>query len=70
MQGFSLEYGYKAMQGVINVNSADNSETLLGMSEEEIEACIMGVVMIEHFNMKKGISNFGDRSETAVMKEL
>ena len=30
----------------------------------------MGVVLIEHFNTKKGIDIFGDRAETAVMKEL
>ena len=28
----------------------------------------MGFVLLEHFNMKKGINIFGDRSETAVMK--
>ena len=26
--------------------------------------------MIDHFNMKKGIDIFGDRAQTAVMKEL
>ena len=30
----------------------------------------MGVVLINHFNTKKGINIFGDKSETAVMKEL
>ena len=34
---------------------SENAEMTLGMSEEEIEAQIMGVLMIEHFNMKKGI---------------
>ena len=40
------------------------------MYEEDIESHIMGVVMIENFNMKKGINIFGDMSETAVVKEL
>ena len=39
-----------------------------GMSEEEIEAHIMGVVLIENFNTKKGIDVFGNRAETTVMK--
>ena len=30
----------------------------------------MGVVLIQNFNMKKGIAIFGDRSETKVMKYL
>ena len=30
----------------------------------------MGVVLIENFNIKKSINIFGDRAETAVMKEL
>ena len=37
MQGFNLGYGYKANQGVINVEFVENAETLLGISEEEIE---------------------------------
>ena len=30
----------------------------------------MVVVLVEHFNTKKGIDLFGDRSDTAAMKEL
>ena len=40
------------------------------MSEEDTEYHIMGVVLVEHFNMKKVMDLFGDRDETAVMKEL
>ena len=40
------------------------------MSEDEIEAHIMGVVLVEHFNINNGIDLFGNRSETVVMKEL
>ena len=52
------------------MNFAENAETPQDMSEEEIEAHIMGVLLIEHFNMKKGINIFGDRYKTAVIKEL
>ena len=40
------------------------------MPEEDIEAHTMGIVLVENFNMKKGIDIFGDMSETAVMKYL
>ena len=30
----------------------------------------MLVVLIDHFNMKKGINIFGDRADTAVMKDI
>ena len=40
------------------------------MPEEEIEAQILGLIMVEHYSMKKGIDLFGDRAETAVTKEL
>ena len=48
----------------------ENEQTPPAMSEEEIEAHIMVVVLVENFNTKKGIDLFGDRSDTAAMKEL
>ena len=36
LQGCDLGYGYKAKQGWINVSFADNIETPLGMSEDDI----------------------------------
>ena len=55
--------------GVINVNFEENAETPSDMSEEDIGAHIMGVVLVDHSNMKKGIDLFDDRDETAVMQE-
>ena len=55
---------------MISINFTNISETPPGSSQEEIESHIMGVVMIEYFNMKNGINIFGDRAETAVMKKL
>ena len=52
------------------MNFAENIETPPGMTEEETESYIMGVLLICHFNMKKGINLFGNRAKTAVMKEL
>ena len=47
--------GYKVKQGVINVNFAENSDNPPAMTEEDINAHIMGVVLSEHYNMKKGL---------------
>ena len=44
-QGCNVESGYKAKQGVINVNFSDNSNKAPDMSEEEIESHIMGFVL-------------------------
>ena len=62
--------GYKVNQGSINVNFAENTENLPSMIEEEINAHIMGVVLVENYNMKKGLELFGERGEKAVTKEL
>ena len=43
---------------MINVNFSDNAETPPGMSEEEIEYHTMVVVLVDNFNMKKGIDIF------------
>ena len=50
------------------MNFSDNAEAPLGITEENIESHIMGVMLIKRFNMKKGIDIFGDRAETAVIK--
>ena len=39
--------GYKIKQGVINVNFAENAENPPAMTEEDINAHIMGVVLVE-----------------------
>ena len=40
------------------------------MTDKEVEAHILGIIMVEHYSMKKGIDLFGGRAETAVTKEL
>ena len=69
-KGCKVGYGYKENNVVINTNSAENADTPPVISEEEIEAHTMGFVLIEHFNMNKGVDIFGNRSKTTVMKEL
>ena len=55
---------------MINVNFEENAETPPDMYEEDVKYHIRRVVTVDHFNMKKGIDIFGNRSETEVMKEL
>ena len=38
------------------------------MTEEDINAHIMGVVLVEHYKIKKGMELFGERGEKAVTK--
>ena len=40
------------------------------MIDKEVEAHILGAIMVEHYSMKKGIDLFGDCAETAVTKKL
>ena len=61
--------GYKVKQGVINVNFSENAENPPAMTEEEINAHIMGVVLVEHYSMNKGLELFGECGEKAVTKE-
>ena len=60
----------KLMRGVININFAEKASPLEAMTDKEVEEHILGVIMVEHYSMKKGIDLFGDRAETAVTKGL
>ena len=42
----------------------------VGFTEEQLDNHIMGVVMAEHFSLKRGIKLFGSRAEEATTKEL
>ena len=42
----------------------------VGFTEEQLDDHIMGVVMAEHFFLKKGIKLFGDKAEAATATEL
>ena len=40
------------------------------MSEEDCKAHVIGVLMAEHYSMKKAKELFGDSADDAIMKEL
>ena len=52
------------------MNFAENADNPPAMTEEDINAHIMGLVLVEHYNMKKGLELFGERGDKAVTKEL
>ena len=42
----------------------------VGFAEEQLDDHIMGIVMAEHFSLKKGIKLFGHKAEDATTEEL
>ena len=68
--GFHSGAGYQVKQGVINVNFAENAEKPPSITEEDINTHIIGVVLVEHYNMKNSLELFGERGEKEVKKEL
>ena len=42
----------------------------IGLTEEQLDDHIMGVILAQHFSLKKGIALFGDKAEQAITAEL
>ena len=42
----------------------------LGLTEEQVDDQIMGVIIAEHFSLKKDTALFGDKAEQATTDEL
>ena len=62
--------GYRTKQGFINHVFDENAPPLDKLSPEEIDAHILGVILANQYNLKKGKELFGDRCDKAVMDEL
>ena len=62
--------GYKTKQGVINVEFKEDGPPPPKMTEEEIESHLIGVVLVQQYNLNQGIKLFGARAEETVEKEL
>ena len=43
---------------------------LAKISQEDVQAHILGVVMVQQFSLCAGIKKFGDKATTSVSKEL
>ena len=62
--------GYGTKRGVINLVFGKNAPPPSELSPEEIDSHILGVVLANQYNLKKGNKLFGDRANKAVMAEL
>ena len=61
--------GYSTTRGVINLNLRDNVPPPK-MSEEQIDAHLLGLALVNMYNIKKGQELFGERADAAVQKEI
>ena len=61
---------YETVRGVLHLETDEGKPIFSKMSEEDCETHVLGVLLAQHYNMKKAKELFGDRSDKAIMKEL
>ena len=61
---------YDTVREVLNLETDEGEPVFSEMSEEDCDTHVMGVLLAQHYNMKKAKELFGDRSDKAVMREL
>ena len=61
---------YDTVRRVLHIQTSEGEPIFSKMSEEDCDAHIMGVLMAEHYSMKKAKELFGDSAYDAIMKEL
>ena len=52
------------------ISLIDENPPPVGLTEEQLDDHIMGVILAQHFSLKKGIPLFGDKAEQATTEEL
>lgn len=62
--------GYNAQRGVINIEMNKGAPPSRAMTEEECEFHVVGLVLANMYNLRKGTELFGERADEAVLKEL
>ena len=62
--------GYGTKRGFINLVSDENAPPPVELSPEEIDSHILGVILANQYNLKKGKELFGNRADEAVIAEL
>ena len=62
--------GYGTKWGFINLVFDENAPPPSELSPEEIDSHILGVLLANQYNLKKGKKSFGGRADEAVMAEL
>ena len=62
--------GYTTRQGVVHFNIDDDTPAPRAMSDEELEAHIVGIIFAQNFSLNKDLKIFGKKADVAVQKEL
>ena len=62
--------GYHASRGFINVQVNPSAPPQRAMTKGECEAHVVGLILVNMYNLRKGTELFGDKADEAVMKEL
>ena len=61
---------YSTKRGVINVQFDNDAPPPPKMTEAHTDAHILGFILVQQYGLKKGIEMFGEKADTAVVKEL
>ena len=73
--GYGAKSNPELKQDFVNVAAQidsliDENPPPVGLTEEQLDDHIMGVILAQHFPLKKGIALFGDKAEQATTEEL
>ena len=56
------------VNGIAHINVSRKASAK--MSQVDVEAHILGVIMVQQFSLRAGINKFGDKATASVSKEL
>ena len=62
--------GYCTKRGLVNLQFNVNNDHYTVMTEEQLDAHIVRVIIAQQHGLNKGIQLFGDKANVAVHKEL
>jgi hypothetical protein len=62
--------GYSTKRGVIHLQFDDNAPPPSHMIGAQLDAHILGVILVQKYSLKKGLEIFCDRASVAMVKEL
>ena len=61
---------YSTKQGLINLQFDDDAPTPSKMTEDQIDAHILGVILVQQYGLNNGMELFSKKADAAVIKEL
>ena len=62
--------GYGARRGVINLIFYEGAPLPTKCDPKEIDSCLLGMIMVNQYSLKKGREFFSDCTDEAIMNEL